>query len=159
MSQIVVSQVSRSTPFDNTTAGASGMTSTDAQGAIEEVRTAFLSQARFAITCGFDGTASSGRYLEFSSNVDSNQAGLTLPRNAVIRELSFAIKTAGTVTFTVYSYNGTSETTLTTLSVTSARTASVNGLNISVASGLELRVKCTSGSGSRPVFALFLVFT
>jgi hypothetical protein len=156
MSQVVIGQVSRSTPFDNST---NGFVSTNAQEAIEEVKSALESQTRFAITCGFDGTASSGRYLEFSSNVDSNQSGLTLPRNAIIKELSFAINTAGTVTFTVYSYNGTSETSLTSLSVTSGRTASVNGLNISVASGLELRVKCTSGSGSRPVFALFMVFT
>lgn len=159
MSQIVVSQVSRSTPFDNTTAGASGMTSTNAQSAIEEVRTAFLSQARFAITCGFDGTASSGRYLEFSSNVDSNQSGLTLPRATILAELSFALSSAGTVTFGVYSYNGTTETLLTSISSSSSKTASVSGLNISVSSGLQLRVKCTSGSGSRPVFALFMIFT
>jgi len=117
------------------------------------------SQSRFATTCGFDGTASSGRYLEFSSNVGSNISGFVVPRTLLLKELSFAIQTNSAVTFTVYKFT-TVKTVLTTISTTAGqRKVSVTGLNITLLQNEELRVKCSAGSGARPVFGIFMVYT
>lgn len=116
------------------------------------------SLSRFAASCGFDGNASSGRYLEFNSNVDSDISGFILPRTTVLKEIAFAIQSSSTITFTVYKFSGGVETSLTTISTSSARSAYTTGLNILYAAGDEIRVKCTSGSGARPVFTLFMVY-
>lgn len=117
------------------------------------------SLSRFAASCGFDGNASSGRYLEFNSNVNSNQAGFILPRNTLLKEIAMATQTTTAITFTVYKYISGIETSLTTLSITTGnRTAYTTGLNIQYLAGEEIRVKCTSGSASRPVFTMFMVY-
>lgn len=116
------------------------------------------SQSRFATTCGFDGSASTGRYLEFSSNVDSNQSGFVIPRTLLIKELSFAIQTASAVTFQVIRFT-TVETVLTTINtIAGQRKTQVTGLNITMLAGEEIRVKCSAGTGSRTVFAIFMVY-
>lgn len=117
------------------------------------------SLSRFAASCGFDGTASNGRYLEFNSNVDSNLSGFILPRATVLKEIAFAIQTASAVTFNVYKFSGGVETSLTTIStIAGERTKVATGLNLLYAAGDEIRVKCTAGSGARPVFTMFLVY-
>ena len=133
-----------------------GFTSTNVQAAIEEAKnTASGGTARWMASPGFDGTASSGRYLEFSSNVDSNQSGLVIPLACTLKEISLALNTSGTVTFTVYTWNGTTETSITTISTSSSRKAIVTGLNIALVTNAEIRVKCTSGSGARPIVFMF----
>lgn len=117
------------------------------------------SLSRFAASCGFDGNASTGRYLEFNSNVDSNISGFILPRTTVLKEIAFAISANSAITFTVYKFSGGVETALTSISTTSGqRTAYTTGLNILYAAGDEIRVKCTAGSAARPVFTLFMVY-
>lgn len=138
--------------FNNAT---NGFVSQNVQAAIEEARSTAEGKARWMASPGFDGTASTGRYLEFSSNVDSNQAGLVIPRATSLKELSLGLNTSGTVTFTIYKWNGTIETALTTISTSSSRKAIVTGLNKALVANDELRVRCTSGSGSRPIVFMF----
>lgn len=138
--------------FDNST---NGFASNNVQSAIEEAKNTAEGKARWLASPGFDGTASVGRYLEFSSNVNSNQSGLVVPRSASLKELSLALNTSGTITFTIYKWNGSAETSLTTISTSSSRKSIVTGLDILLNSNDELRVKCTSGSGSRPILYMF----
>jgi len=117
------------------------------------------SLSRFAASCGFDGNASNGRYLEFNSNVDSNQSGFVLPRSTLLKEIALATQTTTTITFTVYKFSGGVETALTTLVLPAAsRVVTATGLNISYAANDEIRVKCTAGAASRPLFTLFMVY-
>lgn len=117
------------------------------------------SLSRFSASCGFDGNASSGRYLEFNSNVDSNQAGFLLPRNTLLKEIALATQTTTTITFAVYKFSGVTETLLTSLVLPAAsRTVYTTGLNIQYLAGEEIRVKCTAGAASRPVFTMFMVY-
>jgi hypothetical protein len=152
MSQYFRSDISRTLPFDNAT---NGFTATEAQSAIEEARATAEGKARYCVSCGFDGNASTGRYLEYNSNVDSNQSGFVLPRNSILKEMSLCVNTSATITFGVYYWNGTTETLLTSISLSAARTATSTGLNISVSQGWEIRVKCTAGSASRPILFQF----
>jgi hypothetical protein len=144
--------VAKSTPFDNAT---NGFTATETQSAIEEAKSTAEGKARWMATAGFDGNASTGRYLEFNSNVDSNQSGLIIPVPTILKELTISVNTAATVTFSIYSWNGTTETLLTSISTSAARYNRVTGLNIALNYPNEIRVKCTSGSCSRPITFLF----
>ena len=117
------------------------------------------SLSRFSASCGFDGNASNGRYLEFNSNVDSNQSGFVLPRSALLKEIALATQTTTTITFTVYKFASGVETALTTLVLPAAsRVVSTTGLNIQYLTNEEIRVKCTAGAASRPLFTLFMVY-
>lgn len=117
------------------------------------------SLSRFSASCGFDGNASNGRYLEFNSNVDSNQSGFALPRPTLLKEISLATQTTTTVTFGVYKFSGTTETLLTSVVLPAGqRVFSVTGLNIQYLTNEEIRVKCTAGAASRPLMKLFMVY-
>ena len=56
------------TPFDDTTPVGTIIGQTDVQNAIEYVYNLAKNASRGSTICGFDGTASVGRYLEFSAN-------------------------------------------------------------------------------------------
>lgn len=108
-------------------------------------------------SAGFDGNAAVGRYLEFTSNVGSNQSGFVVNVNSRIVAATIAVNTSATATFTIYDYTGVTETALGTFSVTTSRVGVNNSLNLTVLAGREIRIKLTSGSCSRPVVALFIV--
>ena len=124
---------------------------------IDIINSEIEAKSRFAISCGFDGSASSGRYLEFNSNVDSNSSGFVSPRNCRLKEISLVIESSSTVTFSVIKYSGV-ETTITTVETVSSRKGIVINLDLVITTNDEIRVKCTSGSGSRPIVYLFFIF-
>jgi hypothetical protein len=147
-----ITQVAKSVPFDNAT---NGFTSDEVQSAIEEARNTAEGKARYCVNAGFDGTASTGRYLEYNSNVDSNLSGFIVPRASVLKELSLAAVSNATTTITIYTWNGTTETAITSISLSGTRKSNVTGLNISLAALAEIRVKTTSGSCARPIVYQF----
>lgn len=142
----------------STPSKSNGFVATDTQAAIEESKTNAESRSRFAVNAGFDGNASSGRYLEFNSNVASNQSGFVLPRNAKLKEISLVVSTNSTTNFQIINWNGTTETLITNISLSASRKSTVTNLSISLNANEELRVKCSSGSCSRPIVYLFLLF-
>lgn len=128
-----------------------GFTSKTVQEAIEEAKNNSDSISRWAASCGFDGSATTGRYLEYNANVDSNQAGLIITRSCKLRELGLVCLSNTTTTMQVLKWNGVAETLLTTISLAAARKVSITGLNIDLIALDELRVKVTSGTSSRPI--------
>jgi hypothetical protein len=117
-------------------------------------------KARFLASSGFDGNASTGRYLEFNSNVDSNVTGFILPRNAVLKEISYGQQVNAAVTWEVRRQTPTPITTLATVTlISSERKKTITGLNINIAAGEELSVYCTAGACARPIMYLFFIFT
>lgn len=128
-----------------------GFVAKTTQEAIEEAKATAAGKIRYMGNCGFDGNAAVGRYLEFNSNVDSNQSGFVIAVPSTLRELSLAVQTAATATFTVVKWNGSVETNLATISVTSTRTSVVTGLTVNLVALDELRVKLTAGSCARPI--------
>jgi hypothetical protein len=128
---------------------------TDVQAAIEASRLYADTVSRYTINAGFDGTASTGRWLEFHSNVASNATGHAPPRNASLKELSFVCSASSTSTLTVFK-NGVS---LTTISITAQKKSNVTGLSLALVPTDELSVQTTSGSCAKPILYLFIVFT
>lgn len=151
MASITHTPVALAVPFDNAT---NGFTATETQSAIEEARTNAASKSRYALMCAFDGTASTGRYLEVSKNVPSDATPFVIPVASKLREISISSSNSATVTVTIY-INGV-VTVLDTISIAAARTAIKSGLNHTLNAGTTLAVKVTSGSSSRPVVFLFI---
>lgn len=147
--------VAQSIPFNNTS---NGFTATNVQEAIEEGSNNISSKARFLASCGFDGNAAVGRFLEFNSNVDSNQSGFVLPRQAYLKEVSLVVQANATCTWTIRRQTPTPITTITTISLAAARKNYVTGLNLLSNAGDEISVTLTSGSCSRPIVFLWWIF-
>lgn len=143
-------QEAAETAFDNSS---NGFTSVTVQAAIEEARTSSANKARYAVSCGFDGTASTGRWLEFNSNVDSNRSGFVTARASHLREISAALNSNGTVTFQVRKKDNT---VLTSISLSAERTKAIIGLDIALEADLELMLYTSAGSGVRPIVWLFI---
>lgn len=131
--------------FDNST---NGFTATNVQAAIEEARITSEGKARYTVSSGFDGTANVGRYLEFNSNVDSNQSGYINANASWIKEISCVCQSSSTITFTIAKVGGGD---LASCSIAAARKSVTTGLLVSLISLDELSIRVTSGSCARPI--------
>lgn len=147
--------VAQSIPFNNTS---NGFTATNVQEAIEEGANNLSNNSRFLASCGFDGNAAVGRFLEFNSNVDSNQTGFVLPRDAYLKEISLGVQTNATCTWRVQRQTPTPVTTITSISLSASRKNYVTGLNLLSLAGDEISVTLISGSCSRPIVYLWWIF-
>lgn len=145
-------QVAEAVPFDGS--GASpAFTSEDANSAIIEARdTARGEASRGGFVCSFDGTASTGRWLEFSANNPSNTVPMIVAEPGQIRALSLASSASSTGTVTIYK-NGVS---IDTLSLSASKKASKKDLTHAITDLDEISVQATSGSISRPNFYIFI---
>lgn len=141
--------VASEVPYDNSS---SGLTADDTQGAIDEAYASAANASRGPTICGFDGTASSGRYLEFYANNPSNNNPFVVAEPVQLIALSISASSNSTGTVTVYK-NGVS---VTTLSLSAARTNRVKNLAINYTDLDEISASVTSGSISRPTLFLFL---
>lgn len=141
-------QFASQVPFDNTS---NGFVATDTQAAIEEV-TAASNATRFMVLSGFDGTASTGRFLEFITNIPSNTTPFIMARAGSIKELSLGCSVNSTGTVQVLK-NGS---LITSISLTAAKKNSVTGLSLSLAALDEISVKVSSGSIPKPIMFIFL---
>jgi hypothetical protein len=143
-------QFAASVPFDNST---NGFTSNNVQSAIEETLTLSQNIARFVIMAGFDGSGSTGRWLEFNSNVASNLSPFVFPRNGYFTEYSYACNGSSTVTFGVY----VNAVKVQNLVLSAAQVGST--INQYTTNTLDkVSVKIESGSCSKPVVSIFARF-
>jgi len=143
-------QVSESLPFDN---AGNGFTSSNAQDAIEEARDLAASASRGPTTCSFDGTASTGRWLEFSANNPSNTVPFVLAEDCELIALSLVTSdTSATGNARVFR-NGSS---VQNIALSAQKKNAIAGLNIPFNSLDEISVQVTSGSIARATVYLFI---
>jgi len=150
---ILATPVAKQVPFDNTTPIGVNFTSTDTQAAIEEVYVLASNASRGATLCGFDGSASSGRWLEFFSNNPSNNNPFVVAEPSELVALSLSTS-AASATGTVTIYNNGSP--ITTISLAAAKTARVKNLALGLTDLDQLSVQVTSGNITRPTVAVFI---
>ena len=137
-------------PFDNTT---NGFTSEEAQSAIEEAKQQGAAASRGPTICGFDGTASTGRWLEFYANNPSNNNPFIVAEPSELIAVSIVTSaTSATGTATIYK-NGIS---ITTISLAAQKKNASTGLTLALTTLDEVSVQITSGSISRPNVYLFI---
>jgi len=138
------------TPFDNST---NGFVAEETQTAIEEAKTAGASASRGPTTCSFDGTASAGRWLEFSANNPSNTVPFILAEDCELISLS-VVTSATSATGNVRIFrNGSAVQNIT---LTAQKKNAIAGLSIPFVSLDEISVQVTSGSITRATVYLFI---
>ena len=134
--------VARSTPFDNST---NGFTSTNVQGAIEEVQTS----ASPGYSFGRSGTVSRGTYL-LTQSVPSNVSGMWVYiANASIKKVFVTNENTTTYTIDILSHDG-NETNLTLLGSVTVTAAKGAFFTVSwpVATNKQLAVRLSSTSAN-----------
>lgn len=147
------SPVARSTPFDDAIAQ---LGAEDVQTAIEALKTYINGIARFAVCAGFDGTASTGRWLEFITNVPSNTSPFILARSGALKELTLVGGNASqTGTVTIYK-NGSAWTTI---ALAAQKKNAIVGLNLTFNALDEISMRLTAGSIPQPMCYIFVVYT
>jgi hypothetical protein len=138
------SPVAGAVPFDNAT---NGFTSTETQGAIEEAFSSAADTSRGPTIAGFDGTGTSGRWLEFFQNNPSNNSPFIVAENSQLVAISIVTASAtATGNFRVFK-NGV---LLQDLALTAQKKNAISGLSHSLPTLSEISVQITSGSISRP---------
>lgn len=142
-------QPSIGTPFDNTS---NGFSATDAQSAIEEAKQLGANASRGPTICGFDGTGSVGRWLEFFANNPSNNNPFILAENAELIAVSISSSSNSTGTVSIFK-NGSS---IQTISLSASKKAAVSSLSHPLIALDELSLRVTSGSISRPTVFMFI---
>lgn len=148
--QISTTPVAKSVPFDNVT---NGFTSTETQSAIEEAASTGASASRGPTIAAFDGTGSTGRWLEFYSNNPSNTNPFIVAETSELIAVSIVTSAASaTGTVTIYK-NGVS---IQTISLAAQKKNSISGLLHSLANLDEISLRITSGSISRPQVYMFI---
>lgn len=132
--------------FDNST---NGFIASNVQAAIEEARTTGLITVGGAILLGFDGNASSGRWLEVITNVSSNDTQYIIAGTKIIRAIALGTNKSSTYTCTITLYkNGVS---LDTITLSSQYKNIKTGLYHTLASLDEISAQVISGSCSKPL--------
>ncbi len=143
------SQVAKSTPFDNT---GSGITATDTQAAILEVNNKIINTSKAFTFAQYNGSAGSGRYLEFFAGIDSSVAPIRVIGQLDIISI-VARTTAVNATCTIGFYNRASgsDVLLYTLTFAAQKEAVVTGSPIFVVPpNGQLAIKIASGSITKP---------
>lgn len=141
-------QVASSVPISTI----AGVTADEVQTALEQIYNLAKNASRGAIGCGFDGTASTGRWLEFFANNPSNNSPFVVPEPSILRAISASSTSNATCVITVFK-NGVS---VATLNFSASQVARDKTLNISVTDLDEISIQVTSGSISRPTFFMFI---
>jgi hypothetical protein len=149
--------VASSTPYDdlitNLTASY-GSSVNSVQTAIEALKQYAEKVARFCVSAGFDGGAGVGRYLEFFTNLDSSSTPFIVPKNAMLKEISISASSNSTGTATIR-VNGVSQASI---SLSNSRKNAVSNLSVSLNTLDAISIQVTSGSISKPMVSLFIVF-
>ena len=143
-------QVAQAIWFDNSS---NGFVADDVQEAIEEAQAGGASASRGPTICGFDGTASTGRWLEFYSNNPSNTVPFVLAENAELIALSVVTSSASATGNVRVFKNGS---TLQDISLTAQKKNAISGLALSLSSLDEISVQVTSGSIPRCTVYIFI---
>lgn len=149
MSNIRVTEVASTIPFDNDT---NGFSATDVQTAIEEIG----ASASPGFSFGRSGTSNAGTYLQVDS-VPSNQAGRIVPlQSGKITSVFISCQNAATFTIEIQKRVGNTFNTIYTETVTGLRkkTSSVSGVSVSLND--ELCCKVGSGSASNIIVGLII---
>jgi hypothetical protein len=148
MTKVVISPVSKSIPFDNST---NGFISTDAQAAIEEVNNKIITSASPGFSFGRTGVCSGGTYMQCEtvpSNISGRWVYIT---NAVVTNVYVANETTTTYSMEVLYHdgNGVNLTSLGTVTVNAAKGAAIS-VNWPVPTNKQIAVRVANSTANSP---------
>ena len=142
-------QIARTVPFDNTTAGATGMTSTEVQAAIEEIKNSIATSASPGFTYGRSGNLPANTWL-LNDTVPCNKSGrINFLSSASIVKIFIANELPDIIKIGIYSHDG-NEINLTLLGTvtTAAQNSNTFTVAFAVALGKQIAVKIEGDTAS-----------
>lgn len=149
-----IEQVATGVPFDNSS---NGFTSTDVQGAIEELTNAVLTSASPGFSFGRSGNLPAGTWLSCET-VPSNASGRYVYINsAYIKRVFVSNELTNTFDISVYYHYGNEAglTLLGTVSIVSALGGAFS-VNWAVPTGSQIAIQISTGSAKNAVAGLEL---
>jgi hypothetical protein len=158
-------QLAAQTPFEpnrnpqySGNAGPSGISSTETQSAIEEVKAQALANDRFLLLAAYGGNASSGRYLECFPNQSSDTSPIFLSAASNLLSVTFQTTAANaTCTISFYDLNVSSVTPVYSLSLSGAKRVTAIGTPLAVfAANAQIAIKVSAGSINTPTLQFTL---
>ena len=140
------SDVAKSIPFDNST---NGFVSTDAQGAIEEIRNTVATSASPGFTYGRSGTLPAGTWLLVDTVPCNKSSRINFLNNAIIHTVFIANEDPNIIKIAIYTHNG-NEIGLTLIGTvtTLAQRTNVFTVSISVPTLKQIALKIADDSPS-----------
>jgi hypothetical protein len=149
--------IAKSVPFDNTTPGATGMTSTDTQAAIEEIKAQISSSTSPGFSFGRSGNIANGTYLQCET-VPSNISGRWIYINsATVKNVYVSNESLVTWVIEILYHDGNEVglTSLGSVTITAAKGGAFP-VNWPVPTGKQLAVRVTSGGPKNVICGLEL---
>lgn len=146
MSKVYMTPVDKAIPFDPT--GTSLVSENVRDAIIETLLNA--GSSRFAVIFGYNGNASSTRYLEMFQSVPSSTSPFVVAEIGEIVSLSISTKNTATLTATVY----VNAVAITTISLAAAASGYISGLTEFLNPGDVISAAVTSGSGQDPILSV-----
>lgn len=110
------------------------------------------------VGCTYNGSANTGRYLEFFTGNGSDVGPFVVIASSVIVAMTIVSTLAATGTVSVYKTTDLT-TPIASISVSGASSGSVLGLNAALTPGDKLAVKVSSGSFNKPGVYLYMAGT
>jgi len=148
-----VSAVARSIFYDNSV---SGLISTNAQDAIDELNTTAAVSASPGFTWGRSGNSTAGAYLQ-NDTVPSNVSGRIVPLSSGnITNVFIACDVTATFSIKIQKRSGASFVDLTTVTITAARTGTFTVTGVPVVLNDEIAVQVSSGSAQNVVVGIVI---
>lgn len=149
MANVVISPVAKSVPFDN---GSNGFTSTDVQGAIEEIQSLITDSSKAFTFCQYNGNAGTGRFLEFFPGIGSNDAPIRVIGSLTVQAIvarTTAVSAIATIGF--YNYTPVVPVLLYTVTFSGVKEVVLSGSPLfTLPANGKLVVKINSGSIHKP---------
>ena len=139
------SQVAETTPFDNDN---TDFVSDNVQDVIVELSNTVSTSASPGFSFGRSSNVGANTWLQITGSVPSNRTGIPVAiQNASLALVSVGNENISTFDITIYEHEGDqiNLTTLTTVSVVSARTGNFL-VDVPVTTGRQLAARVTSGS-------------
>jgi hypothetical protein len=146
-------QVARTVPFDNTTPGASGMTSEEVQAAIEELRDQINTAASPGFTWGNSGVVNNAYLL--NDTVPSNKSGRIVPVTGNIKQIFLSLELATAVTIEIRRRVGLVYTPITSVTTLPAERLKIINVSVPVVFGDELSAY-VNGNCKSPVLGVVI---
>ena len=141
-----INDVADSVPFDNDT---NGFSAEDVQTAIEEVDSKITGKPRAFLIAGYNGNASTNRWLEYFHSVSSQTSPWVSAEDGTVEGVSLSAKTNATCTVSLF-INGSS---VASISLSASQTNFDNSLAVNFNAGDTFSCQVTSGSISDPIFS------
>jgi len=106
-----------------------------------------------AITCGYNGNAANGRFLEFHHGCPSDESPLVVPdNNLYLRRLSLSCTATTNCVVTIFK----NMVAIDTVTLTAERSKTKKNINIMLDEDDGLAVQVTSGSARNPILQIWL---